>query len=45
MSDSSLLITNAGNIAPTPLLEITPEQWDEKVRTPARNLLVHGRDG
>jgi 3-oxoacyl-[acyl-carrier protein] reductase len=28
-----ILINNAGNIAPTPLLEITPEQWDKTVRT------------
>src|SRR6516225_450214 len=24
-----VLVNNAGNIAPTPLLEITPEQWDK----------------
>src|SRR5215472_9147543 len=28
-----VLVNNAGNIAPTPLLEITPEQWDRTVRT------------
>ena len=28
-----VLVNNAGNIAPTPLLEITPEQWDKTVRT------------
>jgi 3-oxoacyl-[acyl-carrier protein] reductase len=28
-----IVINNAGNIAPTPLLEITPEQWERTVRT------------
>ena len=28
-----ILVNNAGTIAPTPLLEITPEQWDRIVRT------------
>jgi 3-oxoacyl-[acyl-carrier protein] reductase len=28
-----ILVNNAGIIAPTPLLEITPEQWDSTIRT------------
>jgi 3-oxoacyl-[acyl-carrier protein] reductase len=28
-----IVVNNAGIIAPTPLLEITPEQWDRTVRT------------
>jgi 3-oxoacyl-[acyl-carrier protein] reductase len=28
-----IVINNAGNISPTPLLEITPEQWEKTVRT------------
>src|SRR5260370_19684297 len=28
-----IVINNAGNIAPTPLLEIAPEQWERTVRT------------
>ena len=28
-----IVINNAGNIAPTPLLEIPPEQWERTVRT------------
>ena len=28
-----VFVNNAGNIAPTPLLEITPEQWDRTMRT------------
>jgi 3-oxoacyl-[acyl-carrier protein] reductase len=28
-----IVINNAGNIAPTPLLEITPQQWERTVRT------------
>lgn len=28
-----IVVNNAGNIAPTPLLEITPEQWEKTVRT------------
>jgi 3-oxoacyl-[acyl-carrier protein] reductase len=28
-----IVVNNAGNIAPTPLLEITPEQWDRTMRT------------
>jgi 3-oxoacyl-[acyl-carrier protein] reductase len=28
-----IVINNAGNIAPTPLLEITPEQWEKTIRT------------
>jgi 3-oxoacyl-[acyl-carrier protein] reductase len=28
-----ILVNNAGIIAPTPLLEITPEQWDRTIRT------------
>jgi 3-oxoacyl-[acyl-carrier protein] reductase len=27
------VINNAGNISPTPLLEITPDQWEKTVRT------------
>jgi 3-oxoacyl-[acyl-carrier protein] reductase len=30
---STFWVNNAGNIAPTPLLEITPEQWDRTLRT------------
>jgi 3-oxoacyl-[acyl-carrier protein] reductase len=28
-----IVVNNAGNIAPTPLLEITPEQWEQTIRT------------
>jgi 3-oxoacyl-[acyl-carrier protein] reductase len=28
-----IVVNNAGNISPTPLLEITPEQWEKTVRT------------
>jgi 3-oxoacyl-[acyl-carrier protein] reductase len=28
-----IVINNAGNISPTPLLEITPEQWERTVKT------------
>jgi 3-oxoacyl-[acyl-carrier protein] reductase len=28
-----IVVNNAGNIAPTPLLEVTPEQWDTTIRT------------
>src|SRR6202521_1232883 len=28
-----IVINNAGNISPTPLLETTPEQWERTVRT------------
>jgi 3-oxoacyl-[acyl-carrier protein] reductase len=28
-----IVINNAGNISPTPLLEITPDQWEKTVRT------------
>jgi 3-oxoacyl-[acyl-carrier protein] reductase len=28
-----ILVNNAGTIKPTPLLEITPEQWDATIRT------------
>ncbi len=28
-----IVINNAGHIAPTPLLEMTPEQWDSTIRT------------
>jgi 3-oxoacyl-[acyl-carrier protein] reductase len=28
-----IVINNAGNIAPTPLLEIEPDQWDKTIRT------------
>jgi NAD(P)-dependent dehydrogenase (short-subunit alcohol dehydrogenase family) len=37
-----IVINNAGNIAPTPLLEIEPDQWDKTIRTHLeRNLLLH----
>jgi 3-oxoacyl-[acyl-carrier protein] reductase len=28
-----IVVNNAGNLAPTPLLDITPEQWERTIRT------------